>query len=171
MNIPSILSPRLTLRPFMVDDVSPLHGIYQEDDVLKYFPGSNNPPVESVERFVRRQDTHWQENGFGNWAISLAGEREIIGWAGLQYLPELEEIEVGYLLARSFWGQGLATEAALLSVNFGFEEINLDHMIALVHPENSASLNVVNKCGFDYVETISLWGVDLMRHILKNTRI
>ena len=67
MKIPSLHGSRLTLRPFFADDVSPLHGIYQMEDVLKFFPGPINPPLESVERFVSRQDTHWQAYGFGNW--------------------------------------------------------------------------------------------------------
>jgi len=167
MNIPALTSLRLTLRPILSEDVVCLHGIYQVQDVLKYFPGSTIPTLEKVERFVTSQHTHWQEHAYGNWAILPAGATEIIGWAGLQYLPELDETEVGFLLAKPFWGQGLATEAARLSIQFGFEEIALDHIIALVHPENTSSLAVVKKCGFDYVDTIPLWGADLMRHTLK----
>jgi ribosomal-protein-alanine N-acetyltransferase len=169
MKIPSLHGSRLTLRPFLTDDASPLHGIYQMEDVLKFFPGPINPPLESVERFVSRQDTHWQAYGFGNWAISPNGKKEIIGWAGLQYLPELDETEVGYLFARPYWGQGFATEAASLSIQFGFEEIGLTQLIALVHPENHASIAVLKKCGFGYKDTIPLWGTRLMRHIIEKT--
>lgn len=167
MNVPTLTSPRLILRPFLPEDVAHLHSIYQVEDVLKYFPGSTIPSLEKVERFVTRQHTHWHEHGYGNWAILPAGATEIVGWAGLQYLLELDETEVGYLLAKPFWDQGFATEAAHLSIQFGFEEIALDHIIALVHPENSASLAVIKKCGFEYEETIPLWGADLMRHTLK----
>ncbi len=155
------------MRPFKSEDALRLHSIYQEKDVLKYFPGSSSPSLEQVESFVSRQYTHWQEHSYGNWAIVPAGATEIIGWAGLQYLPELDETEVGFLLAKPFWGHGFATEAARLSIQFGFERFKLAHIIALVHPENYASLAVVRKCGFIYEETIVLWGIDLMRHVLK----
>jgi len=92
------------------------------------------------------------------------GEVEIIGWAGLQFLPELDETEVGFLLDRPFWGKGYATEAALASLEFGFEHFGLDHIIALVHPENLASRRVIEKCGMSYTETLSLWGIELMRY-------
>jgi ribosomal-protein-alanine N-acetyltransferase len=91
-------------------------------------------------------------------------EKELAGWAGLQYLPELDETEVGFLLDKSFWGRGYATEAARASLKFGFEHFNLDHIIALVHPENIASRRVIEKCGLSYVDTLPLWGIELMRH-------
>jgi RimJ/RimL family protein N-acetyltransferase len=167
MSIPTLSSTKLILRPFQTEDAIRLHSIYQVEDVLKYFPGSSSPSLEKVESFVSHQHTHWQEHGYGNWAILPADSMDIIGWAGLQYLPELDETEVGFLLAKPFWGHGFATEAAHLSIQFGFGKIGLDHIIALVHPENNASLAVVRKCGFIYEETIHLWGVDLMRNVLK----
>jgi RimJ/RimL family protein N-acetyltransferase len=71
------------------------------------------------------------------------------------------------LLDRPFWGKGYATEAALASVRFGFEQFHLDHLIALVHPENLASRRVIEKCGMAYVETLALWGIELMRYRIQ----
>ena len=95
--------------------------------------------------------------------LALDAKAEIIGWAGLQYLPELDETEVGFLLDRPFWGKGYATEAALASLRFGFEHCELDHTIALVHPENHASRRVIEKCGLEVVDSLMLWGIELMR--------
>jgi RimJ/RimL family protein N-acetyltransferase len=94
------------------------------------------------------------------------GEQEIIGWAGLQSLPELDETKVGFLLERPFWGKGYATEAALASLRFGFENYYLDRIIALVHPDNLASRRVIEKCGMVYVENLSLWGIELVRYCI-----
>ncbi len=110
------------------------------------------------------QQVHWETYGYGNWGVVPAGERVIAGWAGLQFLPELNETEVGFLLDRRCWGKGYATEAARASLQFGFERFHLDHIIALVHPENAASLRVIEKCGMRYVDTVFLWGVHLTRH-------
>ena len=92
----------------------------------------------------------------------------MIGWAGLQYLPELEVTEVGFLLDRSWWGKGYATEAARAALQFGFEDFKLKQIIALVHPENLASQRVIEKLGMMYESTIALWGIDLMRFGLGN---
>jgi ribosomal-protein-alanine N-acetyltransferase len=86
---------------------------------------------------------------------------------GLQHLPELIETEVGFLLDRPYWGRGYATEATMSCLQFGFEHINLGHIIALVHPENQASRRVLEKCGMVYQETVSLWGIELMRFYIK----
>jgi ribosomal-protein-alanine N-acetyltransferase len=169
VNIPSIPGGRLVLRPLLPGDAECLHNIYQVDGVLKYFPNTQAPSLEKVRHFVESQQAHWQEHAYGNWGIQVVGETGIIGWAGLQYLPELGETEVGFLLARPFWGKGFATEAARLSTQYGFKEMVLDHIIALVHPENKASLAVVKKCGFDHQEIIHLWGIDLVHHHITRT--
>ena len=164
---PSILTTHLTLRPLMESDAGVLHRIYQSQGVLRYFPNPNPPPLDKVQRFITGQQMHWEKHGYGDWGIMPDGEVEIIGWAGLQFLLELDETEVGFLLDRPFWGKGYATEAALASLEFGFEHFGLDHIIALVHPENLASRRVIEKCGMSYTETLSLWGIELMRYRTK----
>jgi [ribosomal protein S5]-alanine N-acetyltransferase len=166
--IPSLTTLRLSLRPLQPTDASTLHRISQMEGVLKYFPNPSPPPLEKVEGFILGQESHWEKYGYGNWGILPNDEKEIIGWVGLQYLPGLEETEVGFLLSPDQWGKGYASEAAQASLRFGFEHFELDHIIALVHPENLASLRVVQKCGMYYVETLHLWGIDLMRHRLDN---
>jgi ribosomal-protein-alanine N-acetyltransferase len=165
--IPSIQTPHVTLRPLQPADAVALHRIYQSEGVLHYFPDPAPPTLEKVQRFLAGQQAHWEKYGYGNWGILPAGEKEIAGWAGLQFLPELDETEVGFLLDRPFWGKGYATAAARASLDFGFEHFKLDHIIALVHPDNLASRRVIEKCGMVYVETLSLWGIELMRHTTK----
>ncbi len=163
---PTLTTSRLSLRPLQVEDAPNLFRIYQMEGVLRYFPNPVPPPLERVEGFIKGQAEHWAKYGYGNWGVLPRGAKEIIGWAGLQYLPELDETEVGFLLSANEWGKGYATEVALRAINFGFEGFDLDHIIALVHPENLASRRVIQKCGMTYQETIQLWGVDLMRHRL-----
>ena len=71
-----------------------------------------------------------------------------MGFAGLKYLPELEEVDIGYRFASKFWGKGFATECGEALLKFGFEELNLKRIIAWVMPENTASINVLQKLGF-----------------------
>ena len=167
IQIPTIKTPRLTLRPLQPADAVTLHRVYQTEGVLRCFPNPTPPPLEKLERFVAGQQKHWEQYGYGNWGILPNGENEIIGWAGLQFLPELNETEVGYLLDKPFWGKGYATEAARASLQFGFDHFAFSQLIALVHPENIASRRVLEKCGMTYGETIHLWGIDLMRHHIE----
>jgi RimJ/RimL family protein N-acetyltransferase len=167
--IPIIKTTSLALCPLDPEDSSTLHQIYQSEGVLQYFPNPVPPPLEKVQRFVDGQTAHWQMYGYGNWGIKVGGGNEIVGWAGLQYVPELDETEVGFLLGRPYWGKGYATEAASASLRFGFVQNHLDHIIALVHPENIASQRVIEKCGLKYTEMITLWGIDLLCYRTEKT--
>jgi [ribosomal protein S5]-alanine N-acetyltransferase len=167
MHIPTLHTLHLTLRPFLPEDAAALYGIYQHDGVLQYFPDPIPPALERVERFVSYQHKHWDSHGYGNWAIVPTVTGQFGGWAGLQYLPETGETEVGYLLDRPLWGRGYATEAALASIEFGFEHFDLPEIIALVHPENAASLRVAEKCGLSVVERKVYWGLEVVRHTIK----
>jgi ribosomal-protein-alanine N-acetyltransferase len=161
---PTILTTRLSLRPLLPADAVTLHRIYHSEGVLRYFPNPVPPLLKKVQRNIVGQRVHWEKYGYGNWGVLLHGEEEIIGWAGLQYLPELDETEVGFLMDRPFWGKAYATEAALASLEFGFEHFNLSHIIALVHQDNLASRRVIEKCGMTYLDARTLWGIELMRY-------
>ena len=159
---PTLQTARLRLQPLYNEDAEVLHKIYQSEGVLRYFPNPNRPALERVQKFIIGQQEHWQKYGYGNWGLLPEGETRLLG-AGLQYLPELDETEVVFLLDRPWWGLGYATLAARESLQFGFEQVRLDHIIALVHPDNLASQRVIEKCGMTYTETLSLWGIELMR--------
>jgi ribosomal-protein-alanine N-acetyltransferase len=165
--IPAVRTARLILRPLQPEEAEVLYRIYQSEGVLRYFPSTDPPPLEKVLRFIVGQEEHWEKYGYGNWGIQPDGGEAIIGWAGLQSLPELDETEVGFLLDRPWWGNGYATEAAQASIKFGFENFSLDHIIALVHPENLASQRVIEKCGLVYQETLPLWGIELKRYWIE----
>lgn len=161
---PTLRTARLTLRPLLESDAKVLHRIYQSEGVLRYFPNPIPPSFDKLQKFIEGQLKHWKQHGYGNWGILPEGSDKIIGWVGLQYLPELDETEVGFLLDRPFWGKGFATETARASIHFGFEQLKLDHIIALVHPENQASIRVIEKCGMEYQNILPLWGMHLNRY-------
>ncbi len=148
MKAPSIGSSRLNLRPFSLDDLTPFHQILGEDAVLRYFPNSNPPSRERVEKMISGQLNHWSEHGYGWWAVEPKSEQgKMIGWCGLQYLPETDEIEVSNLLSRSYWGKGLATEGALAGLEYGFDRLNIERIVGIIHQENIASGRVLENLG------------------------
>lgn len=164
LSIPTLNLPLLALRPLCPEDAPVLHRINQGDGVLKYFPNPTPPPLERVQRFIQTQAAHWEQHGYGNWGVLPAGEREIAGWAGLQYLPETGETEVGFLLDRPFWGRGYATQAALAALKDGFNRFDLARIIGLVHPENRASQRVLEKCGMQPQDRGVYFGIELCRY-------
>jgi len=166
--IPTRETERLILRPFAEQDTQTLHGILSQKDILRYFPGSKLMPIERVQRLMTRQLHHWDEHGYGWWAVQSREEPAIIGWSGLTYLPETDEIEIAYLLAKTHWGQGLATEASLVGMRFGFETLGLETIVGIVHPENLASQKVLEKLGLHFVERTEYFGMDCFRYTMES---
>jgi ribosomal-protein-alanine N-acetyltransferase len=169
MSIPTITTPRLVLRPFADDDAPALHQILSVPGVLRYFPNTQPPPLEKVHKLVSHQLQHWHEHNLGWWAVEPRQEKVFIGWCGLQYLPETDETEVAYLLAKPYWGQGLATEGARASLRYGFETLELEIIIGLVHPENIASQRVIEKLGMPFTNEARYFGIDVYRYALNRS--
>jgi RimJ/RimL family protein N-acetyltransferase len=166
MDIPSQETRRLNLRPFRDMDAPALHRILSQDEMLKYFPWPAGPSMEKVERFVRSQVEQWSTVGYAWWAVELKSSGRLIGWNGLQYLPETRETEIGYLIDRALWGQGLATEGARVGLSFGFAKLRLETIIALAHPDNVASRRVMEKLGMRFGGMAQYFGADMARYTI-----
>lgn len=130
---------------------------------MQYFPTPGTPDLARVERIVGGQINAWESYGRTFWAMEWRATGELIGWCGLQYLPQTQETEVGYLLGRPFWGQGIATEAARRSVSYGFDDLSLDAIIGITHPANMASQNVLRKAGLIFTGPAQYFGMDCYR--------
>ena len=167
LDIPTIKSPRFNLRPFNLDDVDPLFQILGVPGVLSYFPNPDPPEKVRVRKLIEGQIEHWQDHGFGWWVVELRSDRKLIGWSGLQYLPETDEIEIGYLLAKPHWGKGLATETAKIGLEFGFETLELMEIIGIVHPENIPSQRVLEKIGLLYIEEAEYFGMKCYKYKIE----
>lgn len=165
MDIPTITTPRLTLRAFVLQDAAPLHRIFGSPGVLRYFPSSKPPSLDQVQKVIDGQLAHWAQYGYGWWATVLRSDNTFVGWSGLQFLPETDETEIAYLLDPDFWGQGLATEAAKAGLRYGLDKLGLETIVAIVHPENAASRRVIDKLGLAFVEQKPYFGMECCRYV------
>lgn len=171
MSIPTITTPRLLLRPFTNEDIDPLHHILCQEGVLRYFPNTAPPARDRVRKFISSQIDHWETYDYGLWAVEARSNGELMGRSGLQYLPETKETEVDYILGKSFWGQGFATEAAQASLTYGFETLAVERIIGIVHPENKASQRVLEKSGMRFIEEARYFGMDCYRYVIKRSSV
>ena len=166
VQIPRITSPRFSLRELRDEDAGELHRILQNPEVLRYFPSRNPPTMAKVEKLVESQQVHWDKHGYGWWALADGGSDALIGWCGLNYLPDTDEVELKYLLAEDCWGKGIATEASLLSLRAGIMGTAIEQVVGIVHPENIASQRVLEKVGMSFVNEAHYFGMDCLRYIL-----
>ena len=85
------------------------------------------------------------------WAVGFHKEDSaLIGWSGLSYLEDTGEVEIGYGLAKPYWGRGLASEAAAATIKYGFEQLGLPRIVAIASPDNITSRRVLEKLGMKF---------------------
>jgi ribosomal-protein-alanine N-acetyltransferase len=157
---------RLVLRPINISDAILFYEIMNDAEVMRYFPNSEPMSLERAKGFIENQSAQWKKNGFGHWA--LIHEYVLIGWCGLQHLPETNEDEVAYCIDKNYWGRGLATEAAQASVSYGFNTLKLKELIGITHVKNAASQNVLKKIGMRFDARANYWGMDSLRFKVSN---
>jgi ribosomal-protein-alanine N-acetyltransferase len=165
--LPPITTTRLLLRPFVPGDLRALHGIMNEPGIMHYFPTPTPPDTARVERLIARQIEAGARYGRAFWAMEWPNDGSLLGWCGLQYLEETGETEVGYLLTHSYWGRGLATEAARASVAYGFTHFHLPEIIGITHPENRKSQHVLEKCGLRFTARTRYFEMDCFRYAIS----
>jgi RimJ/RimL family protein N-acetyltransferase len=139
---------RLRLTPFSPGDGEALAAINADPQVTRYLEAADRAAsLRQAERFA----AHWDQHGFGLWALRRHGDERLLGFTGLSIpfsFPEvLPAVEAGWRLARDAWGQGYATEAGRVAVDHGFADLGLDEVISLVHAGNERSLAVAARLG------------------------
>lgn len=140
---------RLTLRHLTLDDLDELFALYSDPEIRKYFPDGVKNYEDTKEELEWFLNGHPEHPKLGLWATIHRETGEFIGRCGL--LPwEIDgrlEVEIAYLLDKSFWHLGLATEAANGIMKYAFEELHLSRLICLMDPDNIASQRVAQRVG------------------------
>jgi RimJ/RimL family protein N-acetyltransferase len=151
---PSIETDRLLLRPWRpAEDLDAVAALNADPAVMRWVTPNRPLRREESADFLDRVIRHWDEHGFGLWAVVPRHEPHAgcVGFAGLaipSFLPAvLPAVEVGWRLAAGVWGRGYATEAARASLAFGFERLELRSIVSIVDARNERSLRVCEKLG------------------------
>ncbi len=167
MELPELETQRLLLRQFTLADLDEYTRIiFADPDVTRFLPRRDIPPRQRAEKVLKYFGEHWLKHGYGDWAVTDRVHGGLIGHCGLNFIPEAGEVEVEYSLAKLYWGQGIATEAARASVRYGFETLQLERIIALADPQNIASWRVMEKVGLIYQKDVFFFGMQLVYYQL-----
>ena len=156
---------RLDLRPFTAADLEDMHRVYGDPEVMRHVGEGGAVTREESARMLAAYRRHQAEHGFAFWAVIDRGAGTLIGDAGLEVAPG--GVELGYTLARAWWGQGLATEAARLCVAAAFGPLGLPRLLAVADPHNPASARVLARLGFVEEGRVSAYGRPHRRFVLE----
>ena len=174
MATPVLTTARLLLRGWRAADREPFAALNADPEVIAHL-GS---PLDRAgsDALMARIEAGWHEHGFGLWAVQVLANDQFMGFVGLSR-PSFEAhftpaVEVGWRLARDAWGHGYATEAAIASVEFGFDVLGLEEIVSFTVPANVRSRRVMERLGMtrdpadDFDHPRIAVGNPLRRHVL-----
>lgn len=165
--IPTLETERLVLRALRESDLDAYAAMSLDPEVMRFLSAGGG--LLSRADAWRQMSTylgHWALRGYGTWAVEERATGAFVGRVGLQNPEGWPDRELGWTIARSFWGRGYASEAARASIGFAFETLQWSHLVSLIHPDNHRSARVAERLGYHVQGTAEVVGMRLVMHRL-----
>jgi RimJ/RimL family protein N-acetyltransferase len=148
MTLPLLTTERLLLRQRHEDDLPAILRMDLDPEVMRFLDGPRTDTV-AHEKEVRARIRKDFGPGLGYWSVFPRDRTgDFLGYISLHPMPDYTEVELGYRFSRAAWGRGIATEAAAACLDHAFRTLGLAEVVAVVDPDNHASLRVIAKLGF-----------------------
>ena len=160
---------RLYLREFIHSDGFHFYHLNNDIDVIKYTGNEAFESLEEANKFIENY-SDYKINGFGRWAVCLKETDEFLGWCGLKYESDKNEIDLGYRFYKKYWNKGYATESAKACVDFGFSKLNMNEIVGRSYVENEASVEVLKKCNFKFKKNFMYDNRSAVLYTISNDR-
>ena len=149
---PIFETERLIARRLQASDLAPLLAVYGDADAMRWVGDGEPITHEACVKWLEVTENNYRVRGYGMFALVARKTEEVLGFCGLVHPGGQPEAEIKYALKRSYWGSGLATEAAGAMLAYGATEHHLTEVIATTAPENVASHKVLLKAGMQRAE-------------------
>lgn len=147
---PMLNTDRLMLRELTEDDALDILICFSNPDVLRFYGQSPLANQNQVKQIIRNFSTNYEEKRGIKWGIVVKEEAGIIGTIGFQeWSHEHKRADISYALIPEKWGKGYAIEAVNKVISYGFQELNLTRIGAMVFTENESSIKLLEKLGFE----------------------
>ncbi len=161
---------RLVLRPLQPDDAEALHPVFSDPQANRFTLRKHEALAQTVE-WINGVLGNYAKRGFGPWCVVRKSDNAVIGYCGCGII-ELDgktECEIGYRILRGCWGKGLATEAVRAALDHALGDLSFGRVVALIQPDNAASIRVAQKAGMEYERDWMYEGI-LMRVYVAHSR-
>jgi RimJ/RimL family protein N-acetyltransferase len=142
---------RLILRPFTLDDAEAWLPLVSLPGIIRYTGDVPARSVDEARELLRtRLLRDYAEYGYGRMAVIEKSSGRLVGFSGLKYLQDLQEVDIGYRFLPDCWGKGYATESASALMEQGWCEHGFWRIVGMAHPDNAASIHVLEKLGLRF---------------------
>lgn len=153
--IPTLETPRLTLRAPRMSDANDIFAYAQDAEFFTYLPAEPHKSIEDTRAFIRSQLDFIAQEQRVIWSVVHRADQKVIGACNIHDIERKHfRCEMGYALARAYWGQGLMTEAARAMLRHAFGTMQAHRVVAMCEPNNIGSERVMQKCGMTYEGTL-----------------
>jgi ribosomal-protein-alanine N-acetyltransferase len=146
---PELHTARLLLRRWLAADLEPFAAINADPEVMEHFPAVHSRTESALA--IARLEAGFERDGYGFWAVELRASGKLAGFVGISPVPEdipfAPAVEAGWRLAREHWGRGIAHEAAEAALEFGFQTIGLQEIVAYTAARNTRSRRLMERLG------------------------
>lgn len=147
-SLPTLHTPRLTLRPVRMSDAGDLYEYSSDPQVAQHVLWDAHTSIHQTRGYIRYLLRQYRSAAPSTFVIALRSTGKVVGTIGFMWLQtENRSAEVGYSLSRAYWNQGLMTEALREVLRFGFDKLNLNRIEAQHESDNPASGRVMLKAG------------------------
>jgi len=148
---PSLTTRRLYLRHILPGDAEALFAILSDDEAMEFYGNEPHQSLDETRELIRQIEGRYTRKEALRWGITLQGEDRLIGSCSLfHFNAGFTCAETGYELNRAFWGKGIMTEAMTAVLTFGFSELGLHRVEAIIEIANERSKGLLLKLGFTY---------------------
>lgn len=148
-----IETDRIILRRFVMEDAEAILAFNSNPEVIRYTGDRLLQTLEEAKTCVTNVWLNdYEKYGYGRFAVWYKPDQKVIGFAGLKYLPEIGETDIGYRILPEYWNKGITSEMAPPLLKYGFEELGLKRIIGITMLPNIASAKVLQKCGLKFYQ-------------------
>ncbi|AXI30336.1 GNAT family N-acetyltransferase [Priestia megaterium] len=146
---PELETKRLILRKIVEEDAPEILSCFSDGDVLRYYGQKPLETIDQVKEIIKNFSKGYEEKQLIKWGVQLKGNEKLIGTVGFQeWSSEHKKANVSYALFPEYWNKGYATEAVYEAISYGFNELQLNRIGAIVFTQNSGSSALLSKVGF-----------------------
>lgn len=150
-DFPSLTTNRLFLRQIQPEDAEALFAIFSDKEVMKFHGNPAHQTLDDTHEWIERLQSRYSKREGIRWGITLQGQDRVIGTCSFHRFDEgYHRVETGYELNRAFWGQGIMVEAMSAVLTYGFAELGLQRIEAVIDIVNERSKSLLLKLGFTY---------------------
>lgn len=170
--ITQIETKRLFLKPLTMDDLEKMYSLSSDPEIMRYITGRAETPEETQKK-LKNLVLHYEKHGFGFCSVYEKISGTFVGRAGLIYLElndQQPDIELGYTLDKKFWNRGYATELVSALIEWGFKNLAIKRLVAVIDPKNTGSRHVAEKCGMRYLGLTRHWSSEVAFYAISNDR-